>query len=69
MENRGNSPYDEQQLPLRTTKGKKKLFSPYKNRKNKICFGRNSFGENLGGGEKLKETWVKNTLKKNSLFQ
>ena len=55
MENRGNSPYDEQQLPLRTTKGKKKLFSPYKNRKNKICFGRNSFGENLGGGEKLKE--------------
>ena len=27
-------------------------FSPYKNRKNKTWFGKNSFGENLGGGDK-----------------
>ena len=46
IKNRDNSPYEEQQLPLRTTKVKKKLFSPYENRKNKT-----SFGENLGGGE------------------
>ena len=36
-------------------KKKKKLISPYKNRKNKTCFGKNSFGENLGGGEKKHE--------------
>ena len=63
IENIGNSPYEEQQLPLRTTKVfKKKLFSPYKNRKNKTCFGKNNFGENLGGGEN-NDTQIK--LKKN----
>ena len=61
IKNRGNSPYEEQQLPLRTTKVKKKLFSTYKNRKNKICFGKNSLGENLGGGEnKDTQTKLKN---------
>ena len=51
--NRDNSPYEEQQLLLTwTTKAKKKLFSPYKNRKHKTSVGKNSFGENLGGGEK-----------------
>ena len=49
IENRGNSPNEKQQV-LKT------VFSPYKSRKNKTCFGKNSFGENLGGGEKLKET-------------
>ena len=32
--------------------------SPYKNRKNKTSFGKNSFGENLGGGEN-KDTQTK----------
>ena len=32
----------------------KKLFSPSKNRKNKTSFGKNSFGENLEGGENKK---------------
>ena len=36
----------------------KKLFSPYKNRKNKTCFGKNCFGENLGSGEN-KDTQTK----------
>ena len=54
-ENRDNSPYEKQQLPLRTTKVNNKLL-PYKNRKNKTCFGKNRFRENLGGGDKLKET-------------
>ena len=33
-------------------------FSPYKNWKNKTSFGKNSFGENLGGGEN-KDTQTK----------
>ena len=37
---------------------KKELFSPYKNRKNQTSFGKNSFGENLGGGEN-KDTQIK----------
>ena len=43
-ENKDNSPYEEQQLPLRTTKVKKN-FPPYKNRKNKTSVGKNSFGK------------------------
>ena len=43
---RNNSPYEQQRL-------KKKRFSPYKNRKNKTCFGKN-----LGGGEN-KDTQIK----------
>ena len=55
------SPYEEQQLPLRTTKVKKKLFSPYKNRKNKTGFRKNNFWENLKGGEnKDTQTKLKN---------
>ena len=38
-----NPPYEQQRL--------KTSFSPYKNRKSKTSFGKNSFGENLGGGE------------------
>ena len=49
--NRDNSPYEEQQLPLRTTKVKKNFY-PYKNKKNKISCGKNSVRESLGGGEK-----------------
>ena len=48
--NRDNSPYEEQRL--------KKSFSPYKNRKNKTSFGKNCFGETLGGGEN-KDTQTK----------
>ena len=36
----------------------KNRLSPYKNRKNKTSFGKNSFGENLGGGEN-KDTQTK----------
>ena len=39
-----NSPYEQQRL--------KTNFSPYKNKKNKTNFGKNSFVENLGGGDK-----------------
>ena len=46
IENRGNSPYEEQQLPLWTTQVLKKSFSPYTNRKNKTIFGENLGGEN-----------------------
>ena len=60
-ENRDNSLYEEQQLPLRTTKVKKKKFPPYKNKKNKTSFGKNSFGKYLGGGEnKDTQTKLKN---------
>ena len=37
--------------PMNNT-GYKISFSPYKNRKNKTSFGKNSFGENIGGGDK-----------------
>ena len=39
-----NSPYEQKRL--------KTSFSPYENRENKTSFGKNSFWENLGGGEK-----------------
>ena len=47
--------------PSKNNKSKKKkkekrTFPPYKNRKNKTCFGKNNFGENLGNGKKLRET-------------
>ena len=46
IENRGNSPYEEQQLTLRKTKGKKKNFSPpYKNRKNNHVLGKTVLGK------------------------
>ena len=35
--------------------GFKTTFSPYKNRKNKTGFGKNSFVENLGGEGKIKK--------------
>ena len=38
IENIGNSPYEEQQQ-------QEKLFSPYKNRKNKTCFAKNNLGK------------------------
>ena len=47
-----NSPYEQQSL--------KTNFSPYKNRKNKTSFGKNSFKENLGGGDKKIQTKLKN---------
>ena len=48
-----NSPYEQQRL--------KTSFSPYKNKKNKTSFEKNSFGENLGGGEnKDTQTKLKN---------
>ena len=57
-----NSPYERQRL--------KTSFSPYKNRKNKTSFEKNSFGEHLGGGEKLSNTKVEDTLEeKYFLFQ
>ena len=39
-----NSPYEQQRL--------KTSFFPYKNRKNKTGFGKNSVEETLGGGDK-----------------
>ena len=48
-----NSPYEQKRL--------KTSFSPYKNRKHKTSVGKNSFGENLGGGEnKDPQTKLKN---------
>ena len=44
IENRDNSPYEQQRL--------KTSFSPYKNRKHKTSVEKNNFGDNLGGGEK-----------------
>ena len=44
IENRNNSPYEQQRL--------KTSFSPYKNRKHKTSVEKNNFGDNLGGGEK-----------------
>ena len=38
--------------PFEHLLGFKNKFSPYKNRKNKTSFGKNSFGETLGGGDK-----------------
>ena len=43
-----NSPYEQQRL--------KTSFPPIKIGKTKQVLGKNSFRENLGGGEKLKET-------------
>ena len=62
IKNRDNSPYEEQQLPLRTTKIKKKNFSPsIKIGKTKQVLEKNSFEENLGGGEnKDAQTILKN---------
>ena len=65
IENRVNSPYEEQRL--RTS------FSPYKYTKNKSSFGKNSFGETVGGG-KIKthkpnlKTKLRIHMKKNILF-
>ena len=63
IKNRGNSPYEEQQLPLRTIKVKKKLFSPYKNRKNKTSFGKKLFWGKFRRWGKIKTH--KPNLKKN----
>ena len=46
-----NSPYEQQSL--------KTNFSLYKYRKNKTSFGKNSFEENLGGGDKKTQTKLK----------
>ena len=70
IENKGNSPYEEQQRV-------KTSFSPYKNRKkNKTNSGKNSFGETLGCGENkkhkpnLKKIKLRIHIKKKySLFQ
>ena len=50
-----NSLWEQQRLKI--------FFSPYKNRKNKTCFEKNCFGENLGGGEN-KDTQTKLKKKK-----
>ena len=37
---------------MNTCQALKTYFPPYKNRKNKTSFEKNSFGENLGGEDK-----------------
>ena len=51
IENRDNSPYEEQQLPLRTRKVKK-ISPPIKIEKTKKVFGKTVLGKNKRGGDK-----------------
>ena len=50
--NRDNSPFGEQQLPLRNTKVKKKTSPPIKIGKTKQVLGKTVLGKNKGGGDK-----------------
>ena len=52
-ENRDNSPYEEQQLSLRTTEVKK-ISPPKKIGKTKQILGKTVLGKNKGGGDKKK---------------
>ena len=56
-------PYEEQQLPLRTTKVKKNFSPPIKIGKTKQVLGKTVFKKNKGGGDKYKGT--NQVLKKN----
>ena len=51
-ENRDNSPYEEQQLPLRATKVKKKISPPIKIGKTKQVLGKTVLEKNKGGGDR-----------------
>ena len=50
IKNRDNSPYEEQQLPLRITKVKKKFSPPIKIGKTKQVLGKTVLGKNKGVG-------------------
>ena len=52
IENKDNSPYEEQQLPLRTIKVKKNFSPPIKIGKTKQVLEITVLGINKGGGDK-----------------
>ena len=54
--NRDNFPYEEQQLPLRTTKVKKTISPLIKIGKTKQVLGKIVLGKNKGSGDKEKDT-------------
>ena len=56
IENRDNSPYEEQQLPLRTTKVKKNFSPLIKIGKTKQVLGKTVLRKNKGGRDKYKDT-------------
>ena len=58
--NRDNFPYEEQQLPLRTTKVKKTISPLIKIGKTKQVLGKIVLGKTLGGGAKNTQTKLKN---------